>query len=82
MPPKFIDRKKRENWDREADRELKRRDKAAEKETVKETKKRERAEFLNGAKKYNPLHEKRRILRYSHENTGVNKTHILRSILI
>ena len=25
MPPKFIDRKKRENWDRDADRELKRR---------------------------------------------------------
>ena len=46
MPPKFIDRKKRENWGREADRELKRRDKAVEKKTAKETKKRERAEFL------------------------------------
>ena len=46
MPPKFIGKKKRENWDRDADRELKRRDKAAEKKTAKETKKRERAEFL------------------------------------
>ena len=29
MPLKFIGRKKRENWDREADRELQRREKAA-----------------------------------------------------
>ena len=44
MPPKFIDKRKRENWDHEADRELKRRDKTIEKVTARETKWRERAE--------------------------------------
>ena len=46
MSPKFIGKRKRENWDREADRELKRPDKAVEKRTATETKKRERPKFL------------------------------------
>ena len=46
MPNKFIDRKKRENWDREEDKELARRYKAAEKKTAAETKKHEGDEFL------------------------------------
>ena len=50
MPPKFIYKRKRENWDREADRELKRRDKVVEKEVAAETRKRERAEFLKWSK--------------------------------
>ena len=41
MPLKFIYKRKRENWGREADRELKRRDKAVEKATATETRKRE-----------------------------------------
>ena len=45
MSPKFIGKRKRENWDREADLELKRRDKVAE-ITAAETKKRERSEFF------------------------------------
>ena len=44
MPPKFMYRRKRENWGREANRELKRRDKAVEKATAAETRKRECAE--------------------------------------
>ena len=50
MPPKFIYKRKRENWDRDADRELKCRDKAAEKKASAETKKCERAEFLKWSK--------------------------------
>ena len=45
MPRKFIGRKKRENWDREADRELKLRDKFMEREQAKVTRERERVEF-------------------------------------
>ena len=44
MPPKFIDKRKRENWDREADRELKRREKIQEKKLLK---KRRNASVLN-----------------------------------
>ena len=33
MPPKFIYKRKHENWDREADRELKRREKRQEKKS-------------------------------------------------
>ena len=63
MPPKFIGKKKRENWYRDADHELKRRDKAAEKKTAKETKKRERAEFLKWNKEIQSEEKRREILR-------------------
>ena len=44
MPPKFIYKRKRENWDREADRELKRREKRQGKKVAARTRKRERVE--------------------------------------
>ena len=63
MPPKFIDKRKRENWDREADRELKRREKRQEKKVAKETKKRERTEFLKWNKEIQVEEKRREILR-------------------
>ena len=63
MPPKFIGKKKRENWDADADRELKRRDKFMERQQAKLTRERERAELNRWTKEIQAEGERRQKLR-------------------